>query len=102
MATARAGDRLLVLDVRKPEAFEASGAMLQGAAWRDPAGANRWGLDLPNRTPVVVYCVHGHEVSQGVGAALRDIGVNVRVLKGGFESWRQAGGPTVPTARNRT
>ena len=42
---------------------------------------------------VVVYCVHGHEVSQGVCQTLRDDGYQVRFLEGGIESWTESGGP---------
>lgn len=45
---------------------------------------------------VVVYCVHGHEVSQGVCATLRAIGVDAAYLEGGVEGWRLAGLPIVP------
>ena len=47
---------------------------------------------------MVVYCVHGHNVSQGAAAALRARGVYARVLAGGIEGWRDAGG--VLMARN--
>jgi superoxide dismutase, Fe-Mn family len=37
---------------------------------------------------VVVACVHGHEVSRTVMAALRSRGVNAVFLQGGVEAWR--------------
>jgi hypothetical protein len=54
----------------------------------------RWGGDLPRGRPVVVYCVHGHEVSQGAAAALAAIGVEARYLEGGIAAWRESGLPT--------
>ena len=86
----------LLFDVRKREAFAASGRMVPGAVWRDHARVNAWAGEIPARMPVVVYCVYGHEVSQGAGARLRELGVEARVLEGGFEGWREAGGTTVP------
>jgi rhodanese-related sulfurtransferase len=41
---------------------------------------------------VVVYCVHGHEVSNGVVARLRDLGLEALLLEGGIEAWKASGG----------
>ena len=85
-----------ILDVRKQPAFEESGEMLPGAKWRDPFEVERWASDLLKDSNFVVHCVHGHEVSQSAGATLRDLGFDARVLAGGFEAWRTAGGAVVP------
>ena len=43
--------------------------------------------------PVVVYCVHGHEVSQNAAKALRELGMAAQFLDGGLEEgWKAAGG----------
>jgi len=47
---------------------------------------------LPRQARIVVYCAHGHEVSQGVARALREQGLDCRYLEQGIEGWRQAGG----------
>ena len=51
--------------------------------------------ELDPTAPAVLYCVHGHEVSQGAAAILRRQGYDVRVLEGGIEAWREAGLPLV-------
>jgi rhodanese-related sulfurtransferase len=84
-----------VVDVRKRLAFEADPAMLPGAVWRDPHAVVQWAAELPSGCSVVVYCVHGHEVSQAVRDALRRRGVMAGIIEGGFEGWRAAGGPVV-------
>lgn len=86
----------LLFDVRKAGAYAQSGQILPGATWRDHTEVDVWAREIPPATPVVVYCVHGHEVSQGAGSALRELGVDARVLEGGFEGWREAGGVVVP------
>jgi len=43
---------------------------------------------------VVVYCVHGHEVSQGVTRALRTAGVDAAYLEGGIAGWTEKRLPT--------
>jgi rhodanese-related sulfurtransferase len=77
----------LVVDVRKEPAFLGAGDMIRGALRRDPATVGSWKKALPESREVVVYCVHGHEVSQG---AARSLGA--RFLEGGIEHWREAGG----------
>lgn len=85
----------LVIDVRRREAFEADSAMIAGATWRDPFRVEDWEKYLPRHRPVVVYCVHGHEISANAAAALRDRGIDSRFLAGGIEAWRALGAPTV-------
>ena len=84
-----------VIDVRKRAAFEADTTMLPTARWRDHTEVGSWMAELDPGEPVVVYCVHGHEVSQGAAADLRRHGYEVRVLSGGIEAWREAGAPLV-------
>jgi Fe-Mn family superoxide dismutase len=86
----------LVLDVRRAGAFEQAPTMLPGARWADPARVDTWAADLPTETPVVVYCVHGHEVSRATALRLRAAGVQARFLDGGIEAWATAGRAVVP------
>ena len=44
--------------------------------------------------PVVAYCVHGHEVSQGAAASLRRAGIKAAYLEGGIAEWKETGLPT--------
>lgn len=92
----------LVIDVRKTAAFLAADDMIRGALRRDPAAVESWRRTLPAAAQVVVYCVHGHEVSQGVAKAL-----GARYLEGGIERWdgervaKPAGAPTRWVTRER-
>lgn len=92
LGTARAP---LVLDVRRRPAFDADPAYAAGATWRDPFALADWMKYLPRHRPVVAYCVHGHEISRNVCAALRAAGLDARYLEGGLEGWRAAAGPVV-------
>ena len=85
--------RIALLDVRRRPAFEAEPRLIPGAVWKDPEQVDRWVAELnPNRS-VVVYCVHGHEVSHGVADRLRDLGLEALLLEGGIEAWKASGGP---------
>ena len=81
----------LVIDVRRAKAFTDADDMLAGALRRDPEKATDWAGDLPS-ADVIVYCVHGHEVSQNAAAALRARGLSARYLEHGLQGWREAGG----------
>jgi len=89
----------VILDVRKRAAFEESGEIIPGAMWRDPFQISAWISDLDTDTPLIVHCVHGHEVSQLAGQTLRDAGFRARILFGGIEAWREAGGDIVPAEK---
>ena len=84
----------IVIDVRRQPAFMASGEMLSGALRRDPEKVAIWAKTLPAASSVVVYCVHGHEVSQKAAAALQQLGLNAGYLEGGIEDgWKAGGAP---------
>jgi len=88
----------LVIDVRRAAAFEAADRLIASALYRKPDDVEHWRRDLPSGRPVVAYCVHGHEVSQGVTAALRAAGVNAAYLAGGVADWEER---KLPTRRKR-
>ena len=87
-----AGTPPLVIDVRKQPAFLDTPAMIRGGLRRDPLRVGDWARTLPQAASVVVYCVHGREVSQGAAKALQAAGITARYLDGGIERWREEGG----------
>jgi len=93
----RGGLAHALIDVRRAAKRRAEGDQIAGGQWLDPA---QW-LDWKDRfehapAPVVVYCAHGHEISQGLTAALRALGADARHLDGGIDAWRRAGLPVQP------
>jgi rhodanese-related sulfurtransferase len=91
---ARGPDAAIVIDVRRRSDFEADKHLIPGAQWRDPEQVDRWGKDLPQGKPVVVYCVRGGAVSQSVSAKLTEGQVQVRYLEGGLAAWDQSVEPS--------
>jgi rhodanese-related sulfurtransferase len=84
----------IVIDVRRRPAFATSTEIAGGALRRDPEQVGAWAKSLPAASSVVVYCVHGHEVSQKTAAALAQSGVQARYLEGGLEEgWKSVQGP---------
>jgi rhodanese-related sulfurtransferase len=82
----------LLIDVRRHAAFRGATDLIEGALWRDPERVGEWAGELPRSSEVVVYCMHGGEVSQGVAKALREAGPSARYLGAGIEGWKSAGG----------
>ena len=91
----RAAVPLRVLDARKRPAFEESGEMIEGAIWHDPSNIDDWASQYARNEPLVVYCVHGHEVSQNTVTRLVQMGYDARFLQGGFVAWLEAGGVAI-------
>jgi rhodanese-related sulfurtransferase len=83
-----------VVDVRRLADFATAGELIISAYHRDPDKVEQWRRDLPNGGHVVVHCVHGHEVSQGVATALRAAGVDAVYLQDGIAGWIAKGLPT--------
>lgn len=88
----------VLIDVRRNAARQASGMTMAGAIWRDPAHWLDWKDEVAAMAgPIVFFCVHGHEVSQGLTAALCAMGVDAKYLEGGFYEWQKFG-QTIPCA----
>jgi len=83
----------LVIDVRREQAFAQATDTVAGALRRDPERWSEWVDELPRNASVVVYCAHGHEVSQTAARALRERGLKAQFLERGIEGWREADGP---------
>jgi rhodanese-related sulfurtransferase len=77
--------RLLILKINSD---------LPGAKRGDPEQIPYWAPTLPSG-PVIVYCVHGHEVSQNAAKWLIQHGYDARYLAGGIEEWKHGGYPTI-------
>ncbi len=86
----------LIIDVRREAVFQSAPDLIAGAVRRDPAMVANWAATLPAAQHIIVYCVHGHEVSQNTARALREHGLPAQFLEGGLEVWRAAGGAIVP------
>jgi len=85
-----------LIDVRRQPAFDENRYVIPGAIRRLPEAVEAWAAELEPWRPVVVYCVHGHDVGKGAASALRARGFDARHLAGGIEQWRADGLPTKP------
>src|SRR5215831_13989468 len=85
---------LMLVDVRRQEAFDADDRMVIGAIRRAPEEVDEWPRELPSGRTVMVYCSHGGEVSQGVAKILQDAGIKATYLEGGMSAWQEMKLPT--------
>ena len=101
----------LVLDVRRTERYAQSAVRLPLARHVAPQALTEWMQGQAPQT-AVVYCVYGHDVSQGAAAQLRAAGWDARYLLGGIEGGEPgvdspqlldalAASPPVPRLRKR-
>ena len=84
----KASPHLQIIDVRLLKDFDRT-QVIPGAKWKDPTQVAQWAGSLDKSKPVVIYCVHGHRVSQQVVDHLRQSGFSAQRLTGGIESWKQ-------------
>jgi rhodanese-related sulfurtransferase len=77
-------DAPLLLDVRRPAVFQASEWLLPGARHCAPEAVAEFARREPPR-PVVVYCAHGHNLSEDATRTLHAAGWDARLLRGGIE-----------------
>ena len=80
---------ICVIDVRRKADFERSPETIAGAVWQDPEKVAEWSKTLPKDQELVVYCVKGGSVSQGVATALQESHPTVRFLEGGILGWEE-------------
>ncbi len=81
------GANVTVLDVRRRQHRVEVEHPVPGATWRDPEAIAEWSRELEDGARVVVYCVHGHNVSQGARDHLRERGHDACIVEGGIEAW---------------
>ncbi len=90
----QSAEPISLFDVRKKPAFDSYPETLPSATWQAFDQVEKWAAELSTEVknnPVVIYCVHGHEVSQNATQALSDLGFNAKYLEGGWVAWNDAG-----------
>jgi len=78
-----------IIDVR-PEGV----GLIPGSIRRSAEKVAEWGRAI-SAEKVVVTCVYGGSISNGVAALLRHQGVDAEILEGGFEAWVGSSLPSV-------
>jgi len=83
----------LLVDVRRKSVYLQAADRARCALRWDPEAIADWAPALPAHASLVVYCVHGGDVSRAVASELCRRGFSARYLEGGLErGWKAAGG----------
>jgi rhodanese-related sulfurtransferase len=87
-----------LIDVRVEEDFAADPRLIPGSIRRSHVDAPSWALSFSGQSTAVI-CQRGLKLSQGTAAWLRHWNIPSDSLDGGFEAWKAAKLPLVPTAK---
>jgi len=90
----KTNSQVQVIDARVTKDFDRT-EVIPGARRGDPTQVAQWAGPLDKTKPVVIYCAHGHKVSQQVVDQLRQSGFTALRLTGGIEEWKEQKGATV-------
>src|SRR5258708_27049252 len=88
----------VLIDVRTDEDFAADQRLIPGAVRRNHQQAADWGEEFSGR-PAIVVCLRGQKLAQGTAAWLRQLNAPAETLEGGFEGWKAAKLPLVPSSK---
>ena len=88
----------VLIDVRTDEDFAADARLIPGAVRRNHQEAADWGEEFAGRSAIVV-CLRGEKLAEGTAAWLRHVHVEAEALEGGFEGWKAAKLPLVPSSK---
>jgi len=87
-----------ILDVRADEEFASDPRLIPGSRRRAVGVHVPWGSEYTGQS-VIVVCKDGLHLSQGIGALMRQQGVDAQTLEGGYDGWRDSGQLLVRTDR---
>lgn len=76
-----------LIDVRRRTDYDADPRTIPGAKWRDPEKVDEWSRELSGGSEVVIYCVRGGSVSNGVLDRLVSKKIRARYIEGGLSAW---------------
>jgi rhodanese-related sulfurtransferase len=86
----------VIIDVREIDALAADPRLIPTSLHLPYEAAETWAADYRGRA-VAVSCQRGKKLAEGAAAWLRHYGADAEVVEGGFEAWREAGFPLIPT-----
>jgi rhodanese-related sulfurtransferase len=87
-----------LIDVRVEADLAGDPRLIPGSVTRRHADPSSWVAEIAGQLAIVI-CAHGHALSAGVAAWLRQAGVQAEALDGGIAAWADAGLPLIPVAK---
>jgi rhodanese-related sulfurtransferase len=92
-------DGVVILDLRRNEDYNKDTLTMPAAQRYDPDKIAEWSGALPKDKEILLFCAHGRSISNASVDYLTKNGYKARLVAGGFDSWKDAGGATVPKSQ---
>jgi rhodanese-related sulfurtransferase len=87
---------LTILDLRRSSDYDPDTGVVPGARHLDLETIDEWSGTLPHEGEIVLYCAHGKTISNAALDKLLALGFRARLIEGGMDGWKEAGGALAP------
>ena len=89
-------DGVTILDLRRNTDYDKDTLTMPAARRFDPDKIAEWSGTLPKDKEILLFCAHGRSISNASVDYLTKHGYKARLIAGGFDTWKEAGGATAP------
>ena len=87
-------DGVVILDLRRHADYDKDTVTMPTSRRFDPDKIAEWSGALPKDKEILLYCAHGGSISNASVDYLTKNGYKARLIAGGFDGWKDAGGAT--------
>jgi rhodanese-related sulfurtransferase len=89
-------DSAVILDLRRDSDYDKDTVSVPSARRLHPDKIAEWSGSLPKDKEILLFCAHGRSISNASVDYLTKNGYKARLIAGGIDGWRDAGGVTAP------
>lgn len=89
-------DSAVILDLRRSSDYDKDTVSVPNARRLHPDKIAEWSGALPKDKEILLFCAHGRSISNASVDYLTKNGYKARLIAGGMDGWRDAGGATAP------
>ena len=86
----------VILDLRRSSDYDKDNVSIPSARRLHPDKIAEWSGALPKDKEILLFCAHGGSISNASVDYLTKNGYKARLIAGGIDGWRDAGGTTAP------
>jgi rhodanese-related sulfurtransferase len=91
-----ASEKTTILDLRRNADYDKDTLTMPTAQRFDPDKIAQWSAGFPKDKEIVLFCAHGRSISDASVKYLTANGYKARLIPGGFDAWKAAGGTVIP------
>lgn len=89
-------DSAVILDLRRDSDYDKDTVSIPSARRLHPDKIAEWSGSLPKDKEILLFCAHGRSISNASVDYLTKNGYKARLIAGGIDGWRDAGGTLAP------